>query len=444
MLALLLSLILALFSSPLFASEDAYLFPLDDSPRPQHFAPLTLDPKEIYDRTEQVLQLFQVPAEKSTASILAGIEPTASAAFLQSWIRYVDASQSFPRFFTVTENSFTGFRDRDSKSIADFQMPLARSTEIPARKSLRSLRIALDPGHIGSDYWDKATGKYVKDKDGTVVSEGVINLQVCLLLKEELERLGAIVMITHEGLSPVSEKSPKDLDLNWFGKMELRARSLDSWFLAQLNSTSQSDLEKNFRSNSNFQSIFSESKRMNYFILREDLSARAEKVQAFDPDLTLIIHSDAQDPVPMDTLPEITRAYVPGALAETEYAGTRVKAEMAARLLQADKLQESLEISRAIVQSVSKKLNTRLPTHDMDTTIALEPGIFARNLVLNHAITKGATSYIECLMYGSRKEFDRLKQKDYQMMIDGKAVFYSQRLQDLAKAIRDAVANYYQ
>jgi hypothetical protein len=76
---------------------------------------------------------------------------------------------------------------------------------------------------------------------------------------------------------------------------------------------------------------------------------------------------------------------------------------------------------------------------DGPATTTVSPGVFARNLELTRMVTEGAVSYVECLMYGSEKEFYELSQNDFTMQIDGQSFAYSNRLVGVVDAIRDGV-----
>src|SRR5262249_39621179 len=74
---------------------------------------------------------------------------------------------------------------------------------------LHGMRIALDPGHIGGEPWDERSGKYVQAADGSRLSEGVMALELALLLEKELRAAGAEVYIDRD-FSPVTSVGFED------------------------------------------------------------------------------------------------------------------------------------------------------------------------------------------------------------------------------------------
>ena len=77
------------------------------------------------------------------------------------------------------------------------------------RESLKGLRIALDPGHIGGKYSEMEGRHFVIGK-GVPVKEGDLSLQVAKKLDAILSSLGAEVFLVREKSEPVTSKKPKD------------------------------------------------------------------------------------------------------------------------------------------------------------------------------------------------------------------------------------------
>src|SRR5690606_13996088 len=96
------------------------------------------------------------------------------------------------------------------------------------------VKIAIDPGHMGEDLWDKRTGKYVRHTDGRYLSEGILALQVSLLLKRDLENLGAEVLLTRVTADPVSKIPYEQLELEPYIKNEIRESIHQPWFQSLL------------------------------------------------------------------------------------------------------------------------------------------------------------------------------------------------------------------
>lgn len=73
---------------------------------------------------------------------------------------------------------------------------------------LTGLHLALDPGHIGGE-WAAIEGRDFKiNPDDLPVREGELVLELALMLRAELIKMGAEVSLLREGTTPVNPKSP--------------------------------------------------------------------------------------------------------------------------------------------------------------------------------------------------------------------------------------------
>jgi N-acetylmuramoyl-L-alanine amidase len=414
-----------------------------------------LSAEDRYFRAEDILRKYPGAAEPDPKDILSKVKVTEASESRSKWLPILDPSGQFSRFFEVKSNLLKSFKDRDSKHFSEFSIPLrndnGRTLESSMGiKTLKGLRIALDPGHMGTPFWDKKTGKFVHDLGGRTLSEGLLNFQICILLKLRLESLGALVMMTRESLEPVDSLGIRQLDLQKFAGLEFRLRSLGGWFAKFLEIPTLSDSGSNFSNNQRTHLLLSEDMRETYFINRADIFARAKKISSFRPDLTLIIHLDAADSEGADPallnqhVPDRTRGYIPGAYSETDFATGAQRAEFLAEYLQPERLEASRAVTREIVNSISNQLKIPLEQFDGTGTVKLDPGVFARNLELTRMVTEGSVSYLECLMYGSESEFQPLLAQDYSMKIGNDVYTYSQRLKDLSEAIITGLLSYYE
>ena len=87
------------------------------------------------------------------------------------------------------------------------------AAELPpsdSAQSLAGLKIAIDPGHIGGE-WAKMEERWLVVGEGTPVCEGDMTLRVALLLKPQLEALGASVSLVREKAEPVTAIRPESL-----------------------------------------------------------------------------------------------------------------------------------------------------------------------------------------------------------------------------------------
>jgi N-acetylmuramoyl-L-alanine amidase len=389
----------------------------------------------------------------------------------QEWnqrLRIFDPDASFRRFLTRSSTGILVYQDRDYRVVPDFQInklilpPLQHLTAMaaaalhntslaPKRGPLAGIRIALDPGHIGSALWDLRDGKYIKDRQGRLLSEGVMALQTALLLESELIALGADVFLTRRSFVPVFQSETYEkFDLRPFANEEFQSSRLEDWFLKLLMTVSPANLIGASRNDPNVRRIFKDGTwaRYRYFFQRAELQERAAAINAFHPDLTVIIHFDVDVPSngshglnPQNY--NSTKAFVPGHFLFSEVSSRAERAQLARGLVQSTIWENSVRLSRNITHSISQRLAIPLDKGQPSFVTAIEPGVFARNLGLLRRLSgPGAAAYLECLFYNGPAEFEKLVHKDFALDIDGTRTFYSQRLKSLVEAIRDGLLAY--
>lgn len=449
-------------TAPAFATEDSerILSEEDDLSVPAPASGKSLPASERYQRAEAVLDHFLSPQENPNASALDSFSNLQTSAGAKNLLRWLDPKNQFSRFYSADSNGMDAFFDRDSRSVKDYSVGLAESGRArsdgllekfrsaarnnPRNLPLQGLKIALDPGHMGSNTWDERTGKFVKDGKGNKISEGVINLQTALLLEKEFERLGASVFITHRTLAPVSNLSYDQLSLQELGRKELRSESLSPWFenLIAQNAPGKA-LYDSFSKNSAFKKLFSEIKRGEYFISRVDLAARADAIAAFDPDITLIIHYDASGPNTVSPTPARgTKVYVVGAFDTTEWATQKTRLRMAKHLLHPEAWSSSLQLGRKIVRRLQSDLGLTFDKGGGGTSLEVESGVFARNLAVSSSLSAHAVSYLEIMHYDDPTEFQRLRNYKHNMTINGDNYPYSDRLVEIVNSVRSGVLDF--
>src|SRR5256714_12097245 len=85
------------------------------------------------------------------------------------------------------------------------------ATSLPPTKSeepLATLRIALDPGHLGGK-WAKMEERWYKVGESTPVQEGDLTLRTARILAAKLKRLGAKVLFVRSTAQPITPKRPE-------------------------------------------------------------------------------------------------------------------------------------------------------------------------------------------------------------------------------------------
>lgn len=403
---------------------------------------------ETFAKTQEILRYYQVPEELDPSPAHWAFEEIQSLSAFKNLLKFFDPTGFFQRLSNFSGHHFSVYQDIDRKSIHDFSFDFQIRSKIKPQRSLDGLRIAIDPGHMGGDFWDRTTGKYVEDSKGRVLSEGILNLQTALLLKKELERLGATVLLTREQVAPVSAENFSTFDLLPYARSELRESIHTDWFLKLIKkAVAGDDLVSLFQADASRKQMFSEASRSNYFILRSDLWARVDKIAHFQPDLVLVIHFDI---LPLDLnefalnpkAPRETKAYVVGGYQPMEMGSRVSREEFVRHMLDKTSWDQSLLLSRKIVQRFQKNMDFDKATWGGDSATMIEPGIFSRNLMIPRKLFGAAVSYLECFFYNNPKEFELLYAQDRDLYIDGVNHPYSKRLEETVMAIRDGVVDY--
>lgn len=422
---------------------------------------LSLTPQDAFQRTQNVLNHFGVPAETETQSQIDAYQNAQTLEGLQELLPFFDPSSEFLKFSTVNSSRLDAFQDIQSLQITDFSANLRSSSEAEPKDSfvlhlaaaqlnsadlpLQGLRIALDPGHMGSDSWDSITGKWVADPQGHKLSEGVINLQTAMLLEQQLLALGAQTMITHRGLRPVTDGDYKSFDIHAAGLVSLREQSLDSWFTGLLSvAPDGDDLFNAFENDADFKGIFAEKNR-GLLYNDSDLQARVDAIRAFQPDITLIIHYDAAvhtiSPGPAFSH-DATKVYVPGAFAPSELASRNDRMELASHLLDEAPWRASVALAHEVVTTLSANLKIPFDKYSPGNVKQIEPGMFSRNLYLLKRHYQTAVAYVECAFYNDSGEFAAMTNATHPMLIDGQSYPYSDRNLLVATSLKQAVLQF--
>lgn len=285
-------------------------------------------------------------------------------------------------------------------------------------QGLKGAKIALDPGHFGG-MWGELEERYVKipaakTKHGQEICfyEGDLTYLTAIELKHLLEVEGAEVFLTREG---IGEGALHKEELAWIAVSPSNHGS------------------KLFRAYYN----------------RKDLRKRAEKINAFSPDVTLIIHYNAHlseaekaDNNPF-TQSNYNLAFIPGAFGFGELKGIEDRYEFL-RLLLTDTLEQSLDLSRYIVREFVHHLDVPLITpHDTTSYIEKaclmqELGIYSRNLALTRLV-HSPLCYGETLIQNNEDEAYRLAAGDVFIM----NIIASKRIQEVARAYYEGVKQYF-
>lgn len=408
-----------------------------------------LSPDEIEKRTLAVLNYYKATQSQLPEEFLTEIQNPRTSAEIQKILKFMDPSGILSTLSTLSRDELIIFKDRNKKSALDFTVDLPiTSKPVQKPKDIRDLRIALDPGHMGGEIWDKITGKYVKDSKGRFLSEGVLNLQICLLLKTELEKLGAQVLITHSGLSPVSKLDYKTFDIKPFARYEILESVHADWFQKLISKEPAGPkLFALFDQSAEIKKLFSERSRSEYFIKRADLWARAEMINQFYADIVIVIHHDTVSENDNSNglnpqAPNETKAFIFGSYEATEFGTTASRAYFVRHLIDKESWDNSFTLSRSLTHRLHKDLDLNLDTSSNLSGRLIEPGVRARNLMLPRMLLSQNVAYMENLFYNRPQEFSALLKPDFKMNIDGKMFTYSQRHLEIVEALRLGIEDF--
>lgn len=243
-------------------------------------------------------------------------------------------------YFSLDNDAFTLYNAPDSQKDREmeFRMVLAKEKKGPEKevkkKDLVGLKIAIDPGHLGGPY-ARLEERYIdippslEREEQIQFDEGTLSLLTATYLKILLEKEGAIVMVTRDR---VGEGVYPQHFFDWLGK------NPQLW-------SSEVSLNKLFRKYYN----------------PLDLRARAQKINEFGPDLTLVIHYNShhvEEEYSSNhcvTSRNYNLVFIPGAFCRGELAEYENRYEFV-RLLVGEDLHRSLYLSRSILANFNKTL----------------------------------------------------------------------------------------
>ncbi len=342
--------------------------------------------------------------------------------------------------FTLKLNS-TG-TTLDSSELLDHLQAISNQVKDPTNlKPLTGLKIVIDPGHMGSDFWDKETGKYV-EVNGVRVSEGEINLQTALLTANEFENLGATVIVTRNQLAPVSPNTYQTFDFKPF-QNQYFYNSLDDWMAPYLN-LSETELVNTIASKPEVKTGFSAAQKSQLFISGEDLEARSKIIDAQNPDIVIDVHFDAEKSNQLQSTSNKIEAFVPGSFRATETGSRKVRSYALKHLLEMRRWDASVDLATEITQAMAA--SEKLPLESAPsflTALRVRDGVYARNLYINRRNLGALMVYLECLHYDHTSEFSALAKKTETGSYHGSTFQYPARLNSIVSGIKTGLLRYF-
>jgi len=279
---------------------------------------------------------------------------------------------------------------------------------------LSGIRIALDPGHLGGDMETAMMeGKFVRiqNSDGSITefNEGNLVFNTATILAKKLEAQGAKVFITkkRKGLSAF------DITYDEWLKTSFQ-KELKNAFDVEKLSQQEYDLLK---ASNDKKEIFES------FFKRLDIEERARKINAFRPDLCLVLHynvdeenyfeRDRELQLMQPTPANYGMVFIPGSFLKNELSKVEERIELM-RLLLTNDLATSLRFNSFIMHSIVENLQVPPISEDSEmgyisraSVYTGVPGVFSRNLALTRMV-HAPICYTEPLCQDNEIEYKRL------------------------------------
>ena len=337
----------------------------------------------------------------------------------------LEYSPEIKQYFQVGEEAlllFASPEDKD-KGIVEYQLFFGEETphspEFKLNKPLSQAKIAIDPGHFGGDL-ARLEEQYVEmNHEGEMLffDEGSLSFLTALHLKKKLEEEGASVFLTRQSIGKGAY--PENF-FDWLkGHPEhwKKGGSLSTIFLRHYN--------------------------------RLDLRERAKIINAYHPDLTIIIHYNAIDSEQKNSQEtkeskrNFNLVFIPGAFCKGELASPEDRYHFL-RLLCSDDLESSFHIAHKLIETftthlqVSPLKSSKRKVSGFSNALISESGIFRRNLCLTRLV-KGPLCYGETLIQNNLQEALALSKKE--TSIEG--IPCSTRVVTVAEAYFEAISSFY-
>jgi N-acetylmuramoyl-L-alanine amidase len=277
-------------------------------------------------------------------------------------------------------------------------------------KPLAGWKIALDPGHVAND---TALGhieqkfismnvpvSYNNQTDSVPVAfaEGQLTWQTANMLAYRLRNAGAEVIFTRNG--PGMTAFGKTF-AQW--KREDYPRTLDSLLKVDPANQNLKDLKSG---------RMKEDRSIFRFVFRDaELRKRSEIINAFNPDLTVVIHYNVDEtnaPWSKPSTRNYCMLFVPGSFEAGELSTPEDRFDFL-RLLLLDDIEQSIAVSDLVAQQFKTKLDVPLAGPSDATYLstscrkAFKQGVFCRNLSMTRLV-HGPIVYGETLYQDNRYE----------------------------------------
>jgi len=318
-----------------------------------------------------------------------------------------------------------------SKPTKDMQIPDSLLQDSPKIQTnnplpLQGFRIALDPGHFAEDMKTALMeGKYIKMDlaDGTKIRffESELAWFTSRILGDELEKLGAKVLMSRDDFRYTAFN---ETYMDWYKRFIQTQKDLGNTNNAKL--TPQQAFFQHFR--------------------RLEFEQRAEKMNAFRPHLSLVIHYNVNatntkwdKPTPQNN----SMTFAGGAYMKGELDKTEARFHLLRFLLTQD-LENSVDFGKTVLQSLEDSLNIKPISASNDQFFLKDyclpseaQGVYFRNLTLARKLL-GTMTYLEPLYQDNAREVIRLNKRDFEY----KGQKIPSRVYEVAQAYKVGILKY--
>lgn len=277
--------------------------------------------------------------------------------------------------------------------------------------SFKGIKIAIDPGHIGGAYHMGETESrcmtlnipqpLMRGEDSVKqiqLVEGNLSFFTAIVLEKKLDSMGAQVMLTR------SDTGISSLGITFFEwKKKIKRKAyLDSLIENNLISDKGiAALKKHLADKELFAQVFAS----------VDMANRARKINAFQPDLTVVIHYNVNEKNlgwNHTTDKDYVMAFVPGCVTAEDLKTLAGRLNFIRLLLSPD-IENSVKLSSNVVGKLSTKLNVPIAIKSDATYLGQAclttpaTGVYSRDLALTRLI-KGPIVYGEPLYQDNAQE----------------------------------------
>ena len=362
-------------------------------------------------------------------------------------LNLIQKSPQLDDHYSLTKTSLKVYASLEDKrkDNYEYQVQLAsQASPQPAKKNLQNMRIAIDPGHIGGETCCFLESRYVwmdpkavNGREDISFHEGQLALLTALHLQELLQEKGAEVMLTKQQLG----ESVYHKDFFTWLREDFR-NDVES-YASKISDLNERTAQRNWwLTRSHLWSVFRK------FYNPLDLQARADKINAFRPHITIVIHYNVgagnnENGQNIGSEDNYNMAFIPGSFLQGELSTITSRYHFL-RLVLSNDLANSLQLSQKVVEKFTEKLDVP-PLTDAEKADYLHkyslatsaPGVYARNLTLTRLV-HGTICYGESLYQDNIKEAFLLAKRDDEIA----GVKISHRVRLVAEAYFEAIVSY--